>query len=67
MTKTRYLPVITAITFLLLLLETNAYADVANDPIESTGGMLLIAAIIIGVLVIVTWLIIRSIRKKKKI
>jgi hypothetical protein len=63
MKKTRNLSVIA--TLIVLLLSFNAYADVAVSPLETPGGLLLIAAIIIGVLVLIAWLIIRSIRKKK--
>jgi hypothetical protein len=67
MTKTKYVSVIAVLSVLLFLSETNAYADVAADPIAVGGVLLLIVGIIIGVVALITWLIIRTVRRKKNV
>jgi len=66
MTKAKHLLAITAISTLLFLPETNLYADMVTNQYQTTIGFLLIALIIITVIVLITWKIIRNIRRKNK-
>jgi hypothetical protein len=66
MTKTKYLLVVSVMLLLMFLSETEVYADaIGSSPLVVGGVLLIIVALIIGVIGLIAWLIIRSIRRKK--
>jgi len=65
MTKSKHLSIITIIITLLFFSEINAYADVAVDPVQIGGMFLIVIVIPICVIALISWLIIRSIKRRK--
>jgi hypothetical protein len=53
--------------FILFLLSgTFVFADLAPNPIETPVGLLFIGAILIGIIVLIAWVILRIIKKRKQ-
>jgi hypothetical protein len=64
MSKTKYLWAIIALIFLSLLPETNLYANIGG-PIVAGLGLILIVAIVIGIVFLLAYLIVWTVKRKK--